>query len=521
MRHRAIPEQRGVLTVVPNGLFAKVRKFVYLCNLGPVHSLGVYNNDISAVQTALTERYFLCDVGGGVFQPALDVRHSAYENDRGLSLFREMVVTKIGRAPVVPISQVVEAYTGPKRQIYVKAAASLSSDRVCKRDARLTMFVKFEKQDLKKAPRGINPRAARFNLVLGRRLKFLEKRVYRAINKTFCSATRHTVIKGLNVNDTADVIRRKWGRFRDPVAVGLDAKKFDMHVSVPALKYEHSIYLGVFWRDPELKRLLLWQLNNVGIAYCHDGKVKFRMKGTRASGDLNTSMGNCIIMCALIWAWQYHTKTTVELCNNGDDCVVILERAELAQFMCGLPKFFATKGFRMEIEPAVDVFEQIVFCQSSPVLTINGWCMVRDVRACFRKDPMCLVPIQNADVLKKWRHAVGNCGRSITCGVPVMHAWYTMFMRDSIECSDGMLRQINRNTSAAQRMEGLVAQDETITADARVSFYYAFGFTPDEQLLLEQRFSQTKFMEEVIDVQAEHAAFWKHESLCSGLMLKI
>jgi len=105
--------------------------------------------------------------------------------------------------------------------------------------------------------------------------------------------------------------------------------------------------------------------------------------------------------------------------------------------------------------------------------------------------------------------------------VPVMHAWYTMFMRDSIECSDGMLRQINRNTSAAQRMEGLVAQDETITADARVSFYYAFGFTPDEQLLLEQRFSQTKFMEEVIDVQAEHAAFWKHESLCSGLMLKI
>jgi hypothetical protein len=292
----------------------------------------------------------------------------------------------------------------------------------------------------------------------------------------------------MNVYEAATCIRQKWDRFNCPVAIGLDATKFDMHVSVPALKYEHSFYTAIFPRSRELRRILSWQLYNRGTAYCADGKVKFCMPGTRSSGDLNTSLGNCILMCAMVYSQARASGVEIELCNNGDDCVVIMERANQRQFMQGLLARFTRFGFRMEVEPPVYEFEQIDFCQSSPVWTASGYVMVRNVRSCFKKDPMCLVPIQNDRVLAKWRTAVGDCGAAITRGVPVMYAWYNAFRRNRVEYSEGFLDSIIKNSSVRMRMRSVGELSTEITPDARCSFYYAFGINPNEQIALEAYF---------------------------------
>jgi hypothetical protein len=159
--------------------------------------------------------------------------------------------------------------------VYEDAFASLQKDPLTQFDAALHSFVKYEKQDLRKAPRVINPRSPRYNLTLGKYIKFLEKRVYKAINRAYGAHTSHTVIKGLNVMESGAVVAAKWARFRTPVAVGLDAKKFDMHTSIPALRYEHSVYTGIFPQSRELAQLLRWQEKNKGNAYCEDGIVKF------------------------------------------------------------------------------------------------------------------------------------------------------------------------------------------------------------------------------------------------------
>jgi len=476
------------VTVQPNGQSSRSRNFVVVRGLGPQHTLGVFNNNVRVVERAFYERYLMCKTSRG-FEPPLRVKKGKFANE-WLVAFRQQVVKKCANAPVVPIPQVVEAYTGPKRRIYEAAALSLSRDKIAPRDARLTSFVKFEKQDLRKAPRVINPRSARYNLVLGKYIKFLEKRVYRAMNRAFQSCTDHTVIKGLNAYQAGAVAQAKWKRFRRPVAVGLDATKFDMHVSVSALRYEHSFYNAIFHNNPELRKLLSWQINNEGVAYCEDGRVKFRMKGTRSSGDLNTSLGNCIIMCSLIYAWSRERGVDLELMNNGDDCVVILEQSDLDRLLKGAAGWFADYGFRMAIEEPVCEFEQIDFCQSSPVMVDHVPVMVRNVCACLRKDAMCLVPVNTPTVFKYWLKAVGDCGLSITSGVPVMQEFYSMFIRNGTEYSEGFLRNLVKNTSHYERSGGLMAKSRVVSEDTRCSFYYAFGILPEMQIELERLFAR-------------------------------
>jgi len=481
---------KGVLSVIPNGLTARERTFIAVRNLGPTHNLGVFNSNIACVERALMERYFMCKVGGE-FLPALRVRPRTYVRNKWLQRIRDEVVLECRGAPVVTVDRVVNSYTGSKRALYERAAISLSVVPFSARDARLTAFVKYEKQDLSKAPRIINPRSPRFNLVLGQRLKFLEKKIYMAINDAYGSVTTNTVIKGLNVYDVGRVLRDKWERFRDPVALGLDATKFDMHTSVEALRYEWSYYYGIFPFDATLREIGPMQLSNAGTAYCADGKVKFRMQGTRCSGDVNTSLGNCIIMCSLIYARARELGVVVELANNGDDCVVIMERADLVRFQRKLEPWFARYGYRMTSEEPVDTFERIEFCQSRPVQTTSGWCMVRNIAACFTKDPMCLVPIQTVNVLRKWLAAVGDCGMAITRGVPVMHAWYSVFRRHGTQYSQGFLSTIIKNTGVLERMRAVSHGTNSITAHARASFYFAFGINPDEQIALEAWFQRT------------------------------
>lgn len=493
---RDISMCRGVLRMRPNGQSARSRSFIVIRDIGPTHSLGVYNNNINTVGRAFEERYFLCKTEQG-FLPALRVRPQTYNRNVWLQQFRDVVTSECAGAPVVPLSTVVAAYSGPKRRIYEAALISLGRDPLTVADSRLTSFGKYEKQDLGKAPRIINPRSSRYNLVLGKYLKFLEKKVYRGINKAFGAYTKHTVIKGLNVVQAGEVVKQKWERFRRPVAVGLDATKFDMHTSVPALRFEHSVYTQIFPAARELRKLLRWQLRNAGIAYCDDGTVEFSMEGTRSSGDLNTSLGNCIIMCGLIYAYVKRRAIDVELMNNGDDCVVIMEVEDLQRFMAGLVAWFEIYGYRMAVEEPVYELEKMEFCQSRVVMRGHEPVMVRNLTNSLLKDPMCLVPVQNASVLQMWYRAVGDCGLSIASGMPVLQEYYKMFIRAGKDYSEGFLQHVQKNTSHLARMKGMKLVERKVEALTRCSFYYAFGILPEYQIELERTFRATTLLSEV------------------------
>jgi hypothetical protein len=484
LRKRIAVECKGSLCVRRNGQTFKPRVFTQITRIGPAHNLGVYVNSVDTVERALGERSFLCK-DGDVFRPAFEVSAGEYDEPRFLE-FRTNVLKCMPVMPVLSSQQVVDSYRGPKRRVYQQALLSLEQEPLSQRDSHLTAFVKFEKQDVGKAPRIINPRSPRYNLVLGKYLKHAEHRFFRAINRAFGSRTDATVIKGYNADDSARILHQKWCVFDDPVAIGLDASKFDMHVSKAALNYEHSFYHLLFPGSSQLRWLLKQQLVNKGVAWARDGTVKFKLDGTRCSGDLNTSLGNCIIMCALIYAYSRWRGIDVELANNGDDCVVFMEREHALSFRVGLSEWFKRKGFAMTVEDTVDEFERVEFCQSRPVQLSTGWRMVRNLLACLQKDPMCLLDIPNDKVLRKWYAAIGTCGDRLTRGVPVLNEFYQLFLREGTSCSDGMLQEVFRNRS--QLILGLGLASGVVDAQSRVSFYYAFGVTPDEQVRIEQHF---------------------------------
>jgi len=486
---------------------AQMRKYNVLTSFGPDHNLGVYNNGVDAIGRALTERYFFCkDKNGSGFRNIIPPVSGAF-NKPYFQEFRSKVNDFMPQLPKLSYQQVVDRYTGSKKRVYTDAMHSLYREPVSESDSHLNMFVKFEKQDLSKAPRGINPRDPRFNLELGRYLKHAEKPFFKAINHAFDSVTDHTVIKGLNAEQSASVLRAKWNRFTEPVAVGLDAEKFDAHVSADALRFEHSFYIDLYPGAKKLVELLKWQIHNKGTAYANDGKVKFSINGTRSSGDLNTSLGNCLIMCGCIYAYAKERGVAIELANNGDDCVVFMERRDLTAFLRRLEPWFLQRGFSMVAETPVDIFEQVEFCQTRPVEVNGVWRMIRNHNAVLKKDTMCLISIQNDRVYRKWLHAVGTGGSILNAGVPVQQDFYGCYLRHGVECSRGMMQHINKNTSLMSRIEGLTHSKggEPIAPSTRVSYYYAFGITPDQQIEIERYYKAAQIEEWVPDaIEREH-----------------
>jgi len=381
---------------------------------------------------------------------------------------------------VVDADSYASLYTGRKRAKYELAAASLQLGGITHRDAFVSTFVKAEKINFSAkpdpAPRVIQPRNPRYNLCLGRYLKPFEHAMVLGFKRAY---GYNVVCKGLNAEGVAEQLRENWESYRVPVAVGLDASRFDQHVSQDALRFEHELYLRKFDNDPELRKLLSWQLVNRGAGWCDTGKVSYTVEGCRMSGDINTGMGNCFIMSAIVLGYLRTNGVDARLSNNGDDCVVFCESKDL-HALSGLDEWFRDFGFKLTREDPVYEFERIEFCQAQPVLTGSGWRMTRNPYVATSKDMVSLLSWNTELEFDRWRGAISACGTSLSRGVPFWEAFYK---------SLGGVAHSGSSESIEDSGLGYMAKGvkgcSTITPESRYSFWLAFGMLPDEQIALE------------------------------------
>jgi hypothetical protein len=474
----------------------KCRKYYKLPQIAAEGTLIVYNPDITTLERAIKERvFFVQDKVTGEFSPPPKPKKNVYEH-------RLVKVTKLLRGflpRATPFSddEFVACYAGRRQEVYRKAVDSLVVNGIQRKDAHIRVFVKAEKVKAGSAPRCIQPRDPRYNVEVGKFIKPIEKRVYKAIAKLWKS--RNTVMKGLNASQVGDNMNQMWGKFKCPVAVGLDASRFDQHCSVPALKWEHEQYVRCFAKSSDrrkLSKLLRWQLTNIGKGYCRDGKLKYKVLGCRMSGDMNTALGNCLIMSALVWAYCDSKGIRAQLANNGDDCVVFMERSCLKSFSSGLAEWFLEMGYTMKVEKPVFELPKVEFCQGHPVYDGKEWVMVRNLTA-FVKDSISLFPLTTEGGTRKWMDAVGQGGLALTAGIPIWETYYNWFCR-----SAGRMRKAKGNlghkfgisdhgsleTGMMQLAKGM-CRESGITDWARYSYWIAFGVLPDYQVAVEQLIS--------------------------------
>ncbi len=447
---------------------------------GAQRRLEINNADIDTLSCALLERMYYCKVGDKYLPPPEVTEKKVFST---LAKFRLGVLKHFGPRPIkLYPEEFVEKFHGRRRKLYENALEEFDNFGVLRKHSESAAFVKCEKVDPTKAPRCIQPRNPVYNIGLGCYIKDLEHDLYSAIGRVF--GDKVVVVKGLNVREIGNLMQEKWESFNDPIAIGLDATKFDMHVSAAMLKWEHSVYLNLYGGDKELRRLLNMQINNIGVGYCEDGKLRYKVQGRRFSGDMNTALGNCLIMCAMVYSYAEARGVRIKLVNNGDDCVVFMERKDELAFTNNLDSWFLDLGFRMTREPTVDVFEQVEFCQMRPVHTTHGITMVRNFDTAREKDSLCILPINIESAARKWMYAVGECGLALCSGVPIMQELYHAYMRNGLPSNiqDSVQMQVGSRFLRVR----LDAKRAQVTDEARLSFWLAWGYTPDEQIALEE-----------------------------------
>ena len=443
--------------------------------------LGVNGRSIQTLAVAIDGRVMqYCD-GTQVLQSLPCARGAVKE----LGLVRTRIIGIFGRKPTPMTRQeFVECYKGRRRTIYQNALETLESRPVERKDSFISAFVKCEKINTTKTPRVIQPRNPRYNVEVGRYIKHVEHRLYKCLARLF--GQRVVVAKGLNVECLGREIESMWEAISDPVFIGFDANRFDMHVNVDILKWEHSIYTGLYPGDAELESLLRWQLRTRGFAYSDDGQLKYWSVGHRASGDMNTGLGNCLIMCALMYLLRKELDIPFKGINNGDDCGIIVSKIHVARVLRAVTPHFMRFGFRVTCEEPVYELENITFCGMQPIRCSRGVVMVRTLRTALEKDSISITKLINEKMMRKWLYSVGECGLSLCGGIPVMQAFYTAYMRNGLpsNMSDALYMECGARILA----NGIAPKTYPISAESRESFWLAFGLLPDEQIDLEQYF---------------------------------
>lgn len=478
----------------------KTRYLYHYTRAGAGVRYGAHSADINTLERGVIERIFL-HKEDGVMVPPYRPERVVVQNM--LRAFKAEVAQR--SMPLTPWSydHFVASYGGRKRKIYESAKIMLEERGLLAKDRELKTFVKFEKLNLTKkpdpAPRVIQPRSPVWNIAVGVYIRPLEGVLYKVINEVFGEVT---VVKGLNARQRGEVFARKWAKFKDPIAISADAKRFDQHCSRAMLTWQNSIY-DLFYGSRNFRNLLRQMIRQVGRARCADGFLKYVSDGCRASGDMDTALGNCLLMCAIMWSYFNHVGLRAELVDDGDDSVTIMERADLHLFN-GLPEYAGRLGFPMELEVPVDELEDIDFCQQHPVFDGESWIMVRDPRVCIDKDLASVKPLRNKREYDVMRGSIGDCGLSLAGSMPVFCEFYQMLVRGA-----GSRRDRDQVMTGMRYLaRGLDEGSKVVTEAARYSFYKAFDITPEAQYRLEESFRETE-----LDFE-DCSEFPRHESPC-------
>nr|QNT09934.1 RNA-dependent RNA polymerase [Ethiopian tobacco bushy top virus] len=445
--------------------------------LGPSADYGVHNNSLNNLIRGVNERVFYTNnTGKRPLAPAVNAFRAV--DCSGLQQFRITPWT---------LDQVWQSYTGSQRVRYQQAVESLYLKPLTRSDARVSTFIKAEKVNFRAkpdpAPRVIQPRDPRFNAVFAQYIKPLEPMLYKALGKLY---KYPCVAKGFNAVETGEIVAKKWKMFDNPVCVGLDASRFDQHVSVDALRFTHGVYRK-FVKNPEFDKLLRWMYTNHCRGASKDGFVKYTVQGCRMSGDMDTALGNCVLMVLMTRHLLLTLGIPHELLDNGDDCIVIMDREHLDKFNLAVKPYYSNLGFTMKVEEPVYTLERVDFCQTRPVYDGQKWRMVRHISS-NAKD--CCTVI-NWEQLPAWLTAIGECGLAVAGGIPIHNSFLRYLCRVG-----GAKGKVERHL--LWKNEGLnwyrmgmdLSHESVVTDESRLSFNAAFGISPAMQRAIEGIFDR-------------------------------
>jgi hypothetical protein len=441
-------------------------------------TVAAFSRSVTNLEAGFKERVLYTDAAGS--QPPPCRSGFAAQHD-----YLDEVARCVGPCNPISPSEYAGLKKGSKRTIYQRAVHNLVHRPVPLRQmASLAFFVKREAtlHCKRQVPRVISPRSPEFNVLLGRYLQPIEHKVFAALAAARGSSTP-VIAKGMTQQEKATVIVEKLARYG--CCVGLDAKRFDQSIRSELLSLEHSLYTRLYRGSRGLRALLACQMSVEGMGRCPDGDIRYRGPAMRCSGDVNTSLGNCIISVVLAHCYLAERGIVGDIFCDGDDCLLFVPPASLP-LLDNLSEWYLGYGLRMTVEEPAFEPEQVEFCQSRPVFDGQQWVLCRAPQKALNTDGFVPYHLSRVGALIHIR-AVGLCGLSLAAGLPIFDVFYSSLVahgrtgRWDPVALGGICYQHRLQVKA-----GNVAHSRPVHPDARISFWRAFGIHPDEQLVMEE-----------------------------------
>lgn len=374
--------------------------------------------------------------------------------------------------------KVVRSYKGQWHAKYLHAHQERAETGLLHKHRIVKMF---NKPDLEmgvpaKAPRAIQYRHPVFGLEQARYTKPMERWFYGLRDKF------GTKIVGKSDPFTiASELRRKASHFSTPCYLLLDASKFDSCVDVKWLRATKEFYKTLFPRREWSRIEWLWTRTLLNVGRTQSG-IRYKTNGTRMSGDMDTGLGNSIIMYSLLTCFlESHGVFKHSIMVNGDDSVVVIERAQLAPLRD--LSLFEEYGFDMKFEVAYE-FEQVDFCQARPVETDYGWTMARRPDRIMGRTSWSTLNLSKSKA-RGFVRTLGMCERAASWGLPIASALATAMISSTVGATPRLLTPWLSEHYALMR-KWWKRGEPTISLQTRLNFSEAWNISVEEQLAIEK-----------------------------------
>lgn len=377
-------------------------------------------------------------------------------------------------APISRSQVVLRKHDGASRRRYARAKESLDRHGPSINWARVSAFIKVEKWEQplvekRKPPRLIQFRTYPYCMELSRHLIPIEEHIW--------ALRKHDIkvfAKGMSSFALGALFRAAYNLFPSPYVLMMDHSKFDASLTTELIELvEHGLYKE-YSRDELLVSILKKQLKNFCIS---KSGVVYTCDGRKMSGEYNTSCGDSVINLAIIMHAMEETGVQYHPLINGDDSVIICDRDP------GLSaEHFCKYGMKTEVEHCFE-FEHIEFCQSRPVEVRPAvWRMVRNPERVMTRSVVS-VKRYNGIGWAKLVNSIGLCEMACNDGVPVLQEFAAYLLRSAGRHTGDYIRSEISYRAALEPT--LHPGAKPIQDAARLSFAKAFGFSPTEQIALE------------------------------------
>lgn len=374
-------------------------------------------------------------------------------------------------------------------KLYGPAGESLGARPLTKLDMKVSMFLKAEKWQLPlteqlKTPRAIQYRGPRYNILLAKFLGPVEAKLYPLLSGGR-SITRVHSSKGLSPNNRSVLVEKLWRRHSRPTALCLDSSRFDAHVSEEALMIEHSIYGRMYSQNRLLAWMLRGQRRNRGTGVWG---TKYRVRGCRMSGDVNTALGNTVLNASIL---KSCCPDGVDILVEGDDAVLFGSREEILALARTIPGDLLDAGFEVRVGVVAYSVPEIQYCSSRtlPSEAGHGALSVRDWPKPIVTDCFTVRPVEGVPAMEK-ALTMAVCFGYLYRATPVYQAWasYLLSWCSREALSGRRLLPLSKHDPELYARALLAKVDdvgEVVSLGSRAEFAIAFGIVPSEQLAIE------------------------------------